>query len=284
MTRLILPSVPTRPRGWVPPGQHEYEAFLRDQRRREQDRWSRIRDPRIRDPRVQLPLQCAAWSLLASGNGAGTNAATTGAMNCVGADVIVIMSAHYTGGSLTFSDSSSNTWTTVTQQAGAADTSVKLDMAYCLAPTTGATQTFTFTAAATFIGVVAMAFSQGSAPTFVTRVGAAYSAGSVLQAGSIGNANDLVVSGISFGSTAPNATLAINSSFSTIVQQNYNAGANIGVAGAWKQVSGAVNPQWSWTGSTDAGAINISFTGTGAGSSSWGPLLGMGLNRLVVNQ
>lgn len=207
----------------------------------------------------------AAWSLVSSAVAAGANSGTTPSISTTTADVIVIVTCRYLG-SVSITDSASNTWTALTELAGGTDTASKTKAFYVITPTTSGTHTFTGTWTAAFGSMVVMVFTQGSAPTFVAEVGTAYSGtGSTVQAGSIGANNELVVEGFGYDGTNPNGTLSIDGAFSTIVQQNYVAGTNEGSASAWKQVTGAVNPTWSWTGAATAGAIACSFTGTGAG-------------------
>lgn len=200
----------------------------------------------------------------------------TASINTTGANVIVCPVAFYDGinnsTSAMLSDSAANTWSMIANQAASGDGSLRIAIYYVIGPTTSASHTFTWTgtvSAATAPAIVCYALTQGSNPTFVTSVSGNTTSGTgptTIQAGSIGNANDLVVSGVAWYT---NNSQSINSSFSTPVEVGYSSGNHLGLAGSWKQVAGAVNPTWSVAGnnSTTEAAQSVSFTGTAGGAS-----------------
>jgi hypothetical protein len=218
----------------------------------------------------------AAWSLVNKVSAGGTgqsNALTTAGIVTTSADVLWVVVSSYSNlpqvGDLTdspagtFSDSP-NTWTLTgtLNGGGGGDVSFGVATFRCISPTTGSAHKFKVTPAgsrAEYPSIIAFALTQGSAPTFVTSTSLSNSS-TTIQAGSLGNANDLVCEGLAFYT---NNGYSINSLYGDLTEVTYSAGQHMGCAAAWLQVAGASNPTWTASGSNVQIAWADSFTGTG---------------------
>jgi hypothetical protein len=213
-----------------------------------------------------------AWSQTDSGFGAGANAASTGSMNLTGATILIAHVGYYSASALVgsdLSDSSSNTWVALTAHDQNGDTSIKGQFFYVIAPSVSGAQTVTVTKATTYMGLTVIGL-QGFTATFSSESARTTYAVPVtsVQAPSIGSAGDLVIAGTNWDGSKTSVS-AIDSSFSAVIEQAYGGGNNEGSAIAWKEVSGAVQPTWSWTGTTSNGlAHNINFTSSGGGGGT----------------
>jgi len=225
----------------------------------------------------------ATWSRTAvasCGATGGASTCTTGSVSTSGADLFVCFGSYYeasagaTNGDMTDSATSpANVYTAVqpTPFSGNSDGALKLAMYYKIAPTTSGSMTFTYTGPVNngveSVSVVCYAMAQGSSPSLQGSISSNTTSGTgptTIQAGSIGSANDIVLTGIGYYA---NNSQSINSSFEAATEVSYSGGNHIGAAGSWKEVSGAVNPTWSVAGnnSTTEVAMSIAFTGTGGG-------------------
>jgi hypothetical protein len=212
-----------------------------------------------------------AWTLIANTADTDTSGTvTTDAINTTGADLIVISVSRFN--TPTVSDSAGNTWTALTEATLGGHPEVRLY--YCLNPTTSATHTFTAAAANAFAGISVQAWS-GADSYNSQQSGTGTAAGTSLQPGSITPSADgcLIISGFGYGGTS---TISINSGFNITNQLPLDSGNAYGTAIAYldQTTAAAVNPTWSWTGSTSANAVMAVFApaagGGGGGSSTVG--------------
>lgn len=212
------------------------------------------------------------WTETANGNGAGANAATTGSMVLTGATVLIAHVAYYGATALVgtdVTDSSSNTWVALTARNDpGGNVNVKGQFFYVLAPTVSGAQTVTATKAGYSLGLTVVGL-QGFTATFSSEsLGTTYAAGATtVQAPSIGAAGDVVIAGSNWDG-AKTSVNAIDSAFSAVIERAYLAGTNEGSSMAWKEVTDATQPIWSWTGTASKGvAQNINFTSSGGGGA-----------------
>jgi hypothetical protein len=179
------------------------------------------------------------------------NVVTTPAIDTTGANLLVVAVAQYLyTRTVTFTDSKSNSWTTLTQIASPDDPC--LNTYYCQNPTVGASHTFTVTsdsavtypaiAVASFSGAVLTGVLDGqvgfnATPNMVTTV----------QSGSLTPAenNELFIAAL--GWTTVSTTVSIGSSFTITDLTNYGGDPHLGVALAYKiqTTAGAENPLWT---------------------------------------
>lgn len=172
-----------------------------------------------------------------------SNSATTTAQNTSTSTLIVLVATSFSGG-VVVTDSSSNTWASLTQQTQG---SFFEQIFYCYSPTTSASHTFTATGTSTFPAIAMLAFT-GTAGTTVDQQNGTFStSGTSVQPGSLtpGFANEVVVTGLTTGN-GPGA-FSINGSF-VIGDTLQNATNSIVIGSAyWIQTTAtASNPTWSW--------------------------------------
>jgi hypothetical protein len=218
-----------------------------------------------------------AWSVVSSASYGNNVPAlvvpSAGSISTVGANVIVALISIYTyvpaAGDLV--DSASNSWAFRGEQNAAGDSAMRVAIFDCITPTTSGTHTFTFDHGGNsnqFHAMVVYAFTQSATTSFGSYVeNGTVTGGTDINAGSIGSANQLVVEAIAYYT---NTGMAIGASFATPVEVGYT-GSNIGVAASWKEVSGAVDPHWTWTGSNVAAAAATSYAGSGGGGGGGKP-------------
>lgn len=213
----------------------------------------------------------AAWSLVSKTSVQGTganNVITSAGINTVGADVIWVAAATYGGapsngdGTLidspdgTFTDTP-NVWPLIGATQSGGDAGLVISTWRCISPTTGSGHKFrivpTVGGTANYPSFGMFALTQGSAPSYVTSVAGA--------TGGIGNANDLVLEAIGF---YVNNGYSISGSFNDLTEVSYAAATSMGLAAAWKHVTGSVTPTWTPSGSNTEAMRADSFTGTDA--------------------
>ena len=213
-----------------------------------------------------------AWTQIVSGHNRNSGSPYTtvpvGPLNCNGADLIVCIVAGYTrSGQLSSADITDdvlNSYTLLAVQTNSTDSNLWVALWYSFNPIAHGTQDFQFlinSFADDYASMVVYAFSGLAASPSANYVSASAS-GTTIQPGSLGVADDLIVSGLGFSTTV--TTASADSGFATAVLQD-NEPFAVGSAGSYKEVSGAVNPTWTLGASTDVCGINASFTGTGGG-------------------
>lgn len=219
-----------------------------------------------------------SWTRTAVGTGGGTGQLTavslSGTINTGSSDIIFAFVSSYDGSGPTtasdLSDSQTNGYTLLSSQASAADASLYVSILYKISPSNSATLQVTWTPEVTtghYPSLIVMAFTQGSAPTFNTSVGNGTNSSGSVQAGSIGNANDLVVEAMAFYSTSGNT---INSTFSAVTEVTHSAGNHIGLSAAWKEIAAATNPTWTTNSGNAIAAKAAAVSGVGGGGGGRG--------------
>lgn len=179
---------------------------------------------------------------------AGGDTFTTGQCNMAGSDLLVMCSIGFRSVMRTVSDSSTNTWNARTEYSTAGNGSVQIH--YATNATSTSTQTFTTTCTGCYSSLVVMGFSGSnlSAPYDNTENGAVDDTTTVttMQPGQItpSENNTVVAACLTFAAVS---TITINSGFSTVFQENFNAGENFAAAGAYliQTTAAAVNPTFA---------------------------------------
>lgn len=189
---------------------------------------------------------------------------TTAAIDTTGYTLLIAATVGEGGHTLT--DSKGNTWTSLTTY-GTGSTYVRIH--YCVSPTVGTGHTFTPSVG--YRAVAAMAFTGQAATPFDQQNGASATSGSSLSTGSITPTenDELVFAAIGLSDTL--TSISVNSGFTTDATRNSASGTNfgVGIGHIIQTTAGAVNPAWSWTGSTtQAGAAIASFKAAGGGGSA----------------
>lgn len=176
-----------------------------------------------------------------------TNNVTTSAVNTTGANLIVISVASYKpGGTVTISDSKSNTYTALTQRNAPNDARVQLY--YCASPTVGSGHTFTGTSTGAYPVLGVITASGAAASPFDQESGSGADTGTTSQPGSLtpSQNNCLLVTGIELHVNA--TPFSVDSGFSADML-NFSSGNYVaaGVATKIQTTAGAENPTWTWT-------------------------------------
>lgn len=171
---------------------------------------------------------------------------TTSTINMTGANFLIMACSGYNGAVCNPSDSSSNTWISLTKQDSGA-TNCTNQLWYVPNATVGSSQTFTAgTAAGTYFPSLSITGFSGIATSpAITQNGA--SIGNIalsLSPGSVtGLDNGLVVTGLCFQPQA--ATITINLGFTAITQQHQANAVGTSLGYLIQAVGAAVNPTWT---------------------------------------
>ena len=192
-----------------------------------------------------------AWTLIASAAAQSLDCfnATTTALNCTGANLLIMAVHHYqgNGGTNVPSDSSGNTWSSCTA-AVAADND-QCQIFYVASPTVTSSQTFNFGNSASvqiFPGIAVYAFS-GAATSSVLDVQNGDATGA-LQPGSItpSQGNSLIIAGMA-NQDDPGSFDTINDGFSTPLQSFNSGGLSSSISAAYlvQAAAAAINPTWT---------------------------------------
>lgn len=195
--------------------------------------------------------------------------ATTTGIDTTGANLIVIITAHYheTGrGPVTVSDSKGNTWTALTTYV-AGDPGCKVQPFYSASPTVGTGHTFTASTAAgaTYHVIAVAAFSGAHATPYDTINGASSAGATSLAAGSITPSQDncLVICGMGYEDSTAASVDSGMSATNTIASTANNEGC--GLAYKIQTTAAAINPTWSWTNSVACASAVFSFKAAAGG-------------------
>lgn len=211
-------------------------------------------------------------ALIAADGAGGGSGGTTSALNTTGATLLVAcVSVDSSSGTVpTPTDSSSNTWTALTQVGGGNPPFFRSRLFYVQNPTTSATHTFTV--AGTNASITAAAFdntlTSGVFDLEASGGGAATTATETASGGSVTptNPDSLVISG---GGIEANRTLSVGGSFSIAHQEPHVGGVSYGSFIGYRSLtaSAAQNPAWTWTGqgNTNAVVLNAVFNEVVAG-------------------
>lgn len=198
-----------------------------------------------------------AFSLLANTLAQSTNGngITSSAINTTGVNLIIVSVIDYSvNPAITLSDNQGNTWTELSIYTGS---SARSKIYYCYNPTTNSNHTFTATGNASYVSFSVLAFS-GAAVNPLDKSSGNGTSSSVtsLSTNPVTPAedNELIFTGIGFANADVPISLSINNSF-TIVNQGVNVSGQafgIGTAYLIQSAASAINPSWSWSGSSPA--------------------------------
>lgn len=212
------------------------------------------------------PCARASTTFVNSSTCGASNGCTTSGVSMTGANLLIGFVGFYSG-TISVSDSSSNTWSSVSAcGASSVDANVKGQFFYVISPTVSGSQTFTVSASNQFTGVVFAGFTTSGAATFGTSTCHDGGFGASNSTTSIGASGDFVLSGLNHDGSATSP--AIGSSFSGPIDKAYAGGTNEGAHIGYKDATGAEAPVWSWTGSVTNAGLNINFTIGGAGGGT----------------
>lgn len=228
-----------------------------------------------------------AYALISHFAAAGANTFTSGSQDTSGATLIVVGITENGTGAAVLSDNKSNTWTRLTQQDAIPGFSQGC-LAYAKNPTVGTGHTFTLTGSSIF-AVESVAWFSGAnttAPFDQQNTGGGAGATTGQTPGSVtpSEDNELVVSNLAWVNSI---TITSVTGMTLLDQTNFSGGNNYGGGLAYviQTTAGAINPAWNWTGGpSPANAGIATFKAAAAGATTWGPLLGLANNRLVVAQ
>jgi hypothetical protein len=189
------------------------------------------------------------------------NIIDTAAINTTGANLIVFGVGQYNNASPPApTDSAGNTWTGLTTYTAGATTFYSQRIFYCYNPTTSASHVFEFSSSGTFPGLCVQAFSGSAASPFDVQNGTGnQSTISSLQTGSVtpSLSNELLVTVCTFGNAGA-GTASANSGFTTT--DTFTNGANcvgMGMAYLRQGSAAAVNPTWTWAGTSTENVVAI---------------------------
>lgn len=213
-----------------------------------------------------------------------SNSVTTPQIDTTGAHGLFVHAVDYSANplnSIAMSDSKSNTWIEKTARSGG---NCRSRWFYCIAsPSVGASHDFTIASSGQFPALEVFAISAGGTLAFNAESAGGTTAGatSIQPASVTPPSSCLFLAGMGFEVIN---TIAIDSSFLDLQQDQFTSGQNIGGAAAWKESSSAENPTFSWSSSSAAGASMVTFTGSSAGGATrpvkmagaWGGFAGDG--------
>ena len=236
----------------------------------------------ISEPGLWVPLSCAI-ALVTSVKFAQLNTGTSGAIDTTGANLLVLSISEDSASSATISDSKSNTWTAL---ATSTSTNVKSTIYYVASPTVGSGHTFTSTGLVQASLAIASAWSGANSTPFDQENGQVSNVGGTsLQTGSVtpSENDELLIAMVGCNAEPLGGTFSVDLSF-TIVQENiFVAGTNYAGAQAYQiqTTATAINPTFSWTGSSNNKSARIATfkiaSGGGGGAQNLLTLLGVGV-------
>jgi hypothetical protein len=202
--------------------------------------------------------------------GFAVNGGTSSAVDTTGADLLLVAVSHYSAGSgLTVTDSKSNTWTA---RSTSGDGDSNCTLFECVPSSVGAGHTFTAAGAGIYPALSLQAWAGAHAAPFDQQSDAGSGAGvTSIQAGSVtpSEANELIVAAMANGTDAGTGR-SINSSFTISGQIGFNSGQYFPVAMAYfvQGSAAAINPTWSWSGSTQVDAVIATFKAAAGGGGN----------------
>lgn len=187
-----------------------------------------------------------AIALVTNGQGSGNTNPVTGSLDTTGATLLVAVVTY--NGSVSVSDSKSNTWTALTAYANSGVTS-RIYYVDSATPTVGSGHTFTLNGTGIAGAINVMAFSGTPTSPYDSKQNGTNSASAAtIQPGAVVPATDgyLVVTGFSGGNTFGGAG-SINLSFNITNQKALTGGSNYGTAAAYliQPTAASVNPTWT---------------------------------------
>lgn len=206
---------------------------------------------------------------IVSTSASGNAGVTTSGIDTTGADLIVVSVSWYIVdtpiGSLTFSDSKSNTWTRLTDSTGGGVAANVLY--YCQSPTVGSGHTFTTNGA--YVSVCVAAFSGSTSSPFDVQNGSGAAGGAgTIQPGSITPTvdNELVMCGFCGG--AGTSPVSIDGGFTKIVEEPVSSSFGGAIAYLIQTTAAAANPTWTLSASGSSKATRIASFKAAAGGTT----------------
>jgi hypothetical protein len=203
------------------------------------------------------PFSLVAHTAAASTN---TTSVTTTAINTTGANLIVVGVCNFNDPSLVPTDSAINTWTACTPYKSTTANFYAAQIFYCYSPATSSSHAFGANQTSSYPSIAVMAFSGSAASPFDQENGfGTISSVTSIQPGSVTPTanNELIATLVGFGN-ASSATATADSGFTTTDSiGNLSNSVGIGMAYLKQTTAAAVNPAWSWTGSSPENVATI---------------------------
>lgn len=197
----------------------------------------------------------------------GSNGGTSSAMNTSGADLLVAAVTLALGGSVTLSDSKSNSWTAGPEASNGATT---LRLYYSVPTSVGSGHTFTISGTSVFSSISVQAWAGAHTSPFDQENDNAADPVSSIQPGSVTPSDNgqLLVTAMHNSGDTSDASRSIDTSFATPYQKGLVGGASYAIASSYfvQSSAAAINPSWSWsTGATAGLAVIASFKASAGG-------------------
>ncbi len=216
----------------------------------------------------------------------GESGGTTSAINSSTANLLVACVAFASGGSITISDSKSNSWT-AGQTAANGPSSLRL---YYSVPTSvGTGHTFTIAGSPIYAAISVQAWAGAHATPYDQINNGAGDPVSSIQPGSVTPSDNgqLLITCMQNSGDTSDSGRTLNSSFTVAGQKGLVGSVSYPVASGYyvQPTAAAINPTWSWSsGATQAVALIATFkAGAGGGSTiCMGALLGVGCHLDAV--
>jgi hypothetical protein len=218
---------------------------------------------------------------------AGANTFTSSSVSMSGANLLVMVVTEASAAAGTPSDSSSNTWTGLTEQCVSTPCN---RIYYAKNATVSGSQTFTLTGSSFFAVISVLSFSGAdtTAPFDVEAGTGGGGFGTTANPGSItpGSNNEVVVTGFAWNNSQ---TISSVTGYTISDQTNFAGGSNYGGAGAYniQTTATATNPTWNLNPGTTAGDVTVASFKAGAGGGGSTPcirtLMGVGCDSVLYS-
>lgn len=200
------------------------------------------------------------WTLVTNGL-AGATVAPSVTVNTTGASIVYVAVSQFNGITIgTLTDSKSNTWIGLTARIGPAEAYNRIF--YCAPCTVGSGHVFTWDNGTSIFGALAIqAWSGSNVSPFDVQNGAVAAAGvKPIQPGSVtpSQNNSLIITSVDPTGATTAASYTVDSGFTITDSINAQPGIE-GLAMGYlvQSTAGAVNPSWSWTGTSNDSAATI---------------------------
>lgn len=224
-----------------------------------------IQGPQLPIEFLAAEISSMAWTLIASTSGTpGQNGGATSAIDCTGADLIVVGITAADNGTVNFTDSENNTWTEVLPGGIVSDSGgVYTHLLYCFAPTVSASQTFSSVGSSFYPVIQPLVFSGSAGSGTYDQRNSNNGFGGItsLTLGSItpSKSNTMIVAFMGNNNTAQLST-SINNGIVAEATAAVGFSNQGGYIAYYNQATaGAIDQTFSWTGAGNAGGIVASF-------------------------
>lgn len=199
-------------------------------------------------------------ALIANTYAAGVNGGTTPSVNTTGATFLVVSTSEFTGGTVTVSDSKSNTWSS--SIASGTDSSPDTTIWYVANPTVGTGHTFTVSGTSSYATICVQAHSEvvTTSPFDVSNSTFGFSSSSPYSASSITPSADGYLVIAAFGHNVGSA-VTVGSSMTITDDRPLVGGTSFGntLAYLYQTTAAAINPAFSFTGTTNCSSVVAAF-------------------------